>query len=57
MQAKQKVAPLQAEEVNNIRRKIASFDVEQYNFREAFKQEAPFFFESVDPYELLYKVF
>jgi dynein heavy chain len=56
MQAKQKVAPLQADEVNNIRKKIASFEVEQFNFREAFKQEAPFIYGSKDPYELLYKV-
>jgi hypothetical protein len=51
MQAKQQVAPLQTNEVANIRRKIASFDVEQYNFREAFRGEAPFKYESERPYK------
>lgn len=53
MQAKQQVAPLQTNEVANIRRKVASFDVEQYNFREAFRQEAPFKYDSQDPYKKL----
>ncbi len=51
MQAKQQVAPLQTNEVASIRRKTASFDVEQYNFREAFRQEAPFKYESERPYK------
>jgi dynein heavy chain len=51
MQAKQQVAPLQTNEVANIRRKIASFDVEQYNFREAFRQEAPFRYDADKPYK------
>jgi dynein heavy chain len=50
MQAKQQVAPLQTNEVANIRRKAASFDVEQYNFRESFRQEAPFKYDSENPY-------
>ncbi|CAF0714705.1 unnamed protein product [Brachionus calyciflorus] len=53
MQAKQLVAPLQTNEVANIRRKTASFDVEQYNFREAFRQEAPFRYDSDRPYKKL----
>ena len=53
MQAKQLVSPLQTDEVANIRRKIAAADVEQYNFREAFRQEAPFKYESKDPYDAL----
>jgi dynein heavy chain, axonemal len=56
MQAKQQVAPLQTNEVANIRRKIASFDVEQYNFREAFRGEAPFKYESERPYKKLDEV-
>ena len=50
MQAKQLVSPLQTDEVANIRRKIASFDVEQYNFREAFRRDAPFRYDSEEPY-------
>lgn len=57
MQAKQQVAPLQTNEVANIRRKAASFDVEQYNFRESFRQEAPFKYDSENPYEKLDHVF
>ncbi len=53
MQAKQLVASLQTNEVANIRRKTAAFDVEQYNFREAFRQEAPFKYESQEPYKCL----
>lgn len=53
MQAKQQVGPLQSNEMSNIRRKTASFDVEQYNFREFFRQEAPFKYESVNPYVTL----
>jgi dynein heavy chain len=56
MQAKQQVAPLQTNEVSNIRRKIASFDVEQYNFREKFRQEAPFKHDSEHPYDRLDQV-
>ena len=50
MQAKQQVGPLQTNEVANIRRKIASFDVEQYTFRENFRKEAPFLYDSEKPY-------
>ena len=53
MQAKQQVGPLQTNEVSNLRRKTASFDVEQYNFREGFRQEAPFLYDSERPYSKL----
>jgi dynein heavy chain len=56
MQAKQQVAPLQTNEVANVRRKSAAFDVEQYNFRERFRQEAPFKYESEHPYRKLDEV-
>lgn len=47
---KQTVAPLQAEECNKLRRKLASFDVRQHEFREKFRKIAPFQFESDHPY-------
>nr|XP_006635186.1 PREDICTED: dynein heavy chain 9, axonemal isoform X1 [Lepisosteus oculatus] len=50
---KQHVAPLQASEVASLRRKCATFDVEQYNFREKFRKEGPFRFDSVNPYNML----
>lgn len=55
-QAKQMCSSLQTNEVSNIRRKTASFDVEQYNFREAFRKKAPFLYSSEEPYEKLNKV-
>ncbi|KAM7382161.1 hypothetical protein PAMA_012837 [Pampus argenteus] len=39
---KQQVAPLQAIEVASLRRKCASFDVEQHTFREHFRNNGPF---------------
>ena len=39
---KQQVAPLQASEVAGLRRKCASFDVEQHAFREHFRKHGPF---------------
>ena len=56
MQAKQAVSPLQTAEVSNIRRKTASFDVEQYNFREEFRKQAPFLYNSSAPYQKLDEV-
>ena len=50
MQAKQQVGPLQTNEVANLRRKVASFDVRQYEFRENFRKDAPFLYESEKPY-------
>ncbi|CAH1258196.1 DNAH17 [Branchiostoma lanceolatum] len=50
---KQEVAPLQTNEVANIRRKCGQFDVKQHEFRERFRREAPFRFDSEDPYRRL----
>ncbi|KAG8446024.1 hypothetical protein GDO86_013774 [Hymenochirus boettgeri] len=50
---KQHVAPLQANEVALLRRKCATFDVEQHKFRESFRKEAPFRFDSDSPYKML----
>ena len=47
---KQTVAPLQANEVANIRKKSASFDVRQHKFRELFRKIPPFFYNCEDPY-------
>ena len=47
---KQAVAPLQATEVGIIRRKLATFDVKQHEFREKFRKTAPFKFDSQDIY-------
>ncbi len=53
---KQNVSPLQVEEVNVIRRKLANFDVRQHEFRESFRSTAPFRFESTHPYVRINKV-
>ncbi|XP_032899964.1 dynein heavy chain 9, axonemal isoform X2 [Amblyraja radiata] len=50
---KQHVAPLQANEVTILRKKCASFDVEQHKFREQFRKDAPFRFDSIQPYQVL----
>uniref|UniRef100_A0AAQ5YU21 Dynein axonemal heavy chain 17 n=1 Tax=Amphiprion ocellaris TaxID=80972 RepID=A0AAQ5YU21_AMPOC len=50
---KQQVAPLQAIEVASLRRKCASFDVEQHTFREHFHKNGPFRFDSESPYQML----
>ncbi|KAK3590847.1 hypothetical protein CHS0354_024585 [Potamilus streckersoni] len=52
---KQQVAPLQATEVANVRRKSATFDVNQHKFREKFRQIPPFRYECDKPYESLDK--
>nr|XP_006007896.1 PREDICTED: dynein heavy chain 11, axonemal [Latimeria chalumnae] len=52
---KHKVAPLQTAEVSLIRRKCVLFDVKQIEFRERFRVEAPFSFNSDQPYVLLSK--
>ena len=56
MQAKLKVAPLQANEAANIRRKVAAFDLEQHNFREKFRNQGPFFYDTRRPYDMLDEV-
>lgn len=53
---KQQVAPLQATEVANIRRKTATFDVSQHKFREKFRSIPPFRFDCDKPYAHLDKV-
>ncbi|CAN9508871.1 unnamed protein product [Ophioblennius macclurei] len=50
---KQQVAPLQAIEVTSLRRKCATFEVEQHTFRERFRKEGPFRFDSESPYQML----
>ncbi|XP_068439704.1 dynein axonemal heavy chain 9 isoform X3 [Clinocottus analis] len=50
---KQQVAPLQAIEVASLRRKCASFDVEQHTFREHFRTNGPFRFDSKSPHQML----
>uniref|UniRef100_A0A4X1URR4 Dynein axonemal heavy chain 17 n=1 Tax=Sus scrofa TaxID=9823 RepID=A0A4X1URR4_PIG len=54
IQVKQNVAPLQANEVSILRRKCQQF--EQHEFREKFRQEAPFSFSDPEPYRSLDKV-
>ena len=50
---KQQVAPLQTNEVANIRRKTASFDVQQHEFREKFRAIGPFFYTCEEAYNEL----
>ena len=50
---KQQVAPLQANEVMNIQRKSASFDVAQHKFREKFRRLEGFKFDCEEPYQIL----
>ena len=50
-QAKQYIAPFLTNEVANIRRKAASFESEQHDFRESFRHEAPFKYECTTPYD------
>ena len=47
------MAPLQTNEVANIRRKTASFDVQQHAFREQFRAIGPFFYNCEMPYDEL----
>jgi dynein heavy chain len=54
--SKQQVAPLQATEVANIRRKSATFDVNQHKFREKFRQIPAFKYDCDRPYQSLDKV-
>jgi dynein heavy chain len=53
---KQQVAPLQANEVANIRRKSAGFDVRQHNFREEFRKMKAFQYACDNPYDLIDEV-
>ncbi|VDN23142.1 unnamed protein product [Dibothriocephalus latus] len=53
---KQTVAPLQTEEVANIRRRVASFDVAQYKAKEACIKLEPLDYSCEEPYVHLDKV-
>ncbi|KAF0298100.1 Dynein beta chain, ciliary [Amphibalanus amphitrite] len=53
IQAKQQVAPLQANEVANVRRSIASFELRQHEYREAFRKLLVFRYDCSTPYEIL----
>ncbi|XP_054619923.1 dynein axonemal heavy chain 9-like isoform X2 [Dunckerocampus dactyliophorus] len=53
MVVKQQVAPLQAIEVASFRRKCVSFEVEQHTFKEHFRNNAPFRFDSKNPHQML----
>ncbi|CAM9713793.1 unnamed protein product [Bubo scandiacus] len=55
LRVKQSVAPLQANEVNSIRKKCQQFEVRQHAFRESFQQKAPFLYTDPDPYKSLTK--
>ncbi|KAM9001324.1 dynein axonemal heavy chain 17 [Sarcophilus harrisii] len=55
IQVKQNVAPLQANEVNIIRRKCQQFELKQHEFREFFRRDAPFNFTDPAPYKSLNK--
>ena len=50
---KQVVAPLQAKEVANIRKKSADFDVRQHQLREKFRRVLAFFYDTDEPYMYL----
>ncbi|XP_039357479.1 dynein heavy chain 17, axonemal isoform X9 [Mauremys reevesii] len=52
-QVKQNVAPLQATEVAILRRKCQQFEIKQHEFREKFREDAPFSFTGPDPYRSL----
>jgi len=53
---KQQVAPLQANEVANIRRKLSDFDTRQQEFRDDFHKMAAFSYSCVYPYDELDRV-
>lgn len=53
---KQQVAPLQANEVSNVRKKSASFDVRQHEFREEFRKMSAYMHSCSTPYDVLDKV-
>uniref|UniRef100_G3NCH8 Dynein, axonemal, heavy chain 9 n=1 Tax=Gasterosteus aculeatus aculeatus TaxID=481459 RepID=G3NCH8_GASAC len=50
---KQQVAPLQAIEVASLRRRCASFDVQQHTYREHFRKSGPFRFDDANPHQML----
>ncbi|XP_069786101.1 dynein axonemal heavy chain 17-like isoform X2 [Narcine bancroftii] len=52
---KHAVSPLQANEVNVIRRKCLRFEINQHGFRQKFKLKAPFNYDNPTPYKALDK--
>ncbi|XP_038180482.1 dynein heavy chain 9, axonemal [Arvicola amphibius] len=50
---RQQVAPLQANEVALLHQRCTAFDTQQQQFRERFRKEAPFRFDSIDPHRML----
>ncbi|XP_021550173.1 LOW QUALITY PROTEIN: dynein axonemal heavy chain 9 [Neomonachus schauinslandi] len=50
---RQQVAPLQVNEVAVLRQRCSAFDLEQQQFWEQFRREAPFRFDSIDPHRVL----
>ncbi|XP_069339362.1 dynein axonemal heavy chain 9 [Eulemur rufifrons] len=50
---RQQVAPLQANEVAVLRQRCTAFEAEQQQFRERFREEAPFRFDSINPHQML----
>ncbi|XP_067914454.1 dynein axonemal heavy chain 17-like [Heterodontus francisci] len=52
---KHAVTPLQANEVNVIRRKCLRFEINQHGFRQKFKIKAPFNYDNPNPYKALDK--
>uniref|UniRef100_A0A674F0T2 Dynein axonemal heavy chain 17 n=1 Tax=Salmo trutta TaxID=8032 RepID=A0A674F0T2_SALTR len=53
LQVKQNLAPLQAHEVNIVRRKCQQFEIKQYEFREKFRQQPFFQFSFENPHGAL----
>ncbi|NWU53608.1 DYH17 protein, partial [Dromas ardeola] len=53
LRVKQSAAPLQANEVNIIRKKCQQFEARQHAFRERFREKAPFSYTDPDPYKSL----
>ena len=53
---KQQVAPLQANEVANIRKRTAAFDVRQHEFREDFRKMKPMMYACPGAYDLIDEV-
>jgi len=50
---KQQVAPLQASEVANIRKRTAAFDVRQHEYRELFRKIDPLLYACANPYDCI----
>ena len=53
---KLQAAPLQANEVANVRSLAVSYDVEQYTYREAFRKMKAFQYSCETPYETIDEV-